>query len=92
MTHASCLSATIDSGLYVREKRDGDHYRFGGMTRKLKKLFCDSKLSPEQRRRLPVICDGEGILWVPGYGVRDADEEIDAKRVYLCYMTEEVHD
>ena len=92
LTHASCLSATIDSGLYVREKRDGDHYRFGGMTRKLKKLFCDSKLSPEQRRRLPVICDGEGILWVPGYGVRDADEEIDAKRVYLCYMTEEVHD
>lgn len=61
----------IHSGLYVRSKKDGDAYRAGGMTRKLKKLFNDKEVPPSQRCNVPVICDGAGILWIPGYKARD---------------------
>ena len=41
------------------------------MTRRLKKLYNDKKLSPAERERLPVFCDSEGIVWVPGFAVAD---------------------
>ena len=69
--HASLSSAKMVGSLCVRSRRDGDAYRYGGMTHKLKKLFSDRKLSRLTREHLPVICDGTGIVWVPGFGVRD---------------------
>ena len=39
------------------------------MDRKLKKLLCDLKIP--DRDTLPVFCDGNGILFVPGVGARD---------------------
>ncbi|MBQ8690143.1 MAG: tRNA lysidine(34) synthetase TilS [Clostridia bacterium] len=61
----------INNGLHVREKQDGDSYRYGGMTRRLKKIFNDRKIEACDRSRVPVICDSEGILWVPGLPLRD---------------------
>ena len=57
--------------LGVRSRRDGDSYVFGGMTRKLKKLYNDRGLSAAERRKLPVIFDGDGIIWVPGFPPAD---------------------
>ena len=67
-------SATIKDGLRVRSKTDGDAYRIGGMTRKLKKLFSDAGIPPRLRPHLPVVCDGEGILWTPPFGARDGGD------------------
>ena len=61
----------INSGLYIRSKKDGDSYKYGKMTRKLKKLFCDNKIPVSKRDDIPIFCDSEGILWVPGLRVRD---------------------
>lgn len=61
----------ISSRLFVRSKTDGDSYRFGNMNRKLKKLFNDRKISLDNRKNIPVFCDEKGILWVPGFGLRD---------------------
>lgn len=61
----------INTVLSVRNKKDGDAYRYDGMTRKLKKLFNDKSIPPSRRFDVPVICDDEGILWVPGFKVRD---------------------
>ena len=58
------------NGIYVRNKCDGDSYFYGGINRKLKKLFNDASIPRERRNDVPVICDTEGILWVPGFGVR----------------------
>ena len=67
-----CIESDIIVGeLFVREKRDGDAYRYGGMTHKLKKIFNDRGISPARRFEIPVICDDYGILWVPGFSVRD---------------------
>ncbi len=68
---AKLSSAIIEGTLCVRSKRDGDSYRYGGMTRRLKKLFNDRKIPLAERERIPVFCDEAGIVWVPGFGVRD---------------------
>lgn len=64
-------SAIINGNITVRSKEDGDSYRYGGMTRKLKKLFSDRSVPQHERSLVPIVCDGKGILWVPGFGVRD---------------------
>ena len=64
-------SDIIDNGLFVRSKEDGDSYIFGGITRKLKKLFNDRKIPPSLRQHIPVVADNNGIVWVPGFKVRD---------------------
>ena len=61
----------INNSLYVRSKKDGDAYKFGNMTKKLKKIFNDRKISLKDRDDIPVFCDSEGIIWVPGFKVRD---------------------
>ena len=61
----------INNGLFIRSKKDGDAYRFDNMTRKLKKLFNDRKVSLSDRKNIPIFCDKAGILWIPGFKVRD---------------------
>ncbi len=68
---AQIHSDIIDNGLSVRNRQDGDSYIYGGMTRKLKKLFNDRKIPPSLRQHVPVVSDNEGIVWIPGFGVCD---------------------
>ncbi len=82
-TQASIPNDIIIGDLRVRQKIDGDSYVFGGMTRKLKKLFCDKKIPKDKREKYPIICDDEGILFVPRFGVRDNSSEKDSKKLYV---------
>lgn len=84
---AEINSDTINGVLYARSRENGDAYRVGGMTRKLKKLFCDSKMTIEERNSLPVICDGEGILWVPKFSVRDGAKAKNGHKTVNIYYT-----
>ena len=68
---ANLSSAIINGSLYIRPKQDGDTVYYGGMTHKLKKLFSDRKIPPSKRGLIPILCDDSGVLWVPGFGVRD---------------------
>ncbi len=68
---ANLSSAIIEGELFIRYRREGDSYYYGGMTHKLKKLFNDKKIPVTERDTLPILCDQKGILWVPGFGVRD---------------------
>lgn len=77
--HATIGFDKIKGTIVARNRRAGDTILFRGMNRKLKKLFCDKKL-PE-RDRLPVICDDEGVLFVPGIGVRDGAYDKDGLRI-----------
>ncbi len=61
----------IKGTVFVRNRRESDVYLLGGHRRKLKKLFCDKKIPREMRDRLPIVCDEEGILWIPGFPPRD---------------------
>ena len=64
-------SAIIVGDLYLRPKKEGDTIYYGGITRKVKKLFSDRKIPKSQRDSIPLLCDDKGVLWVPGFGVRD---------------------
>ena len=68
---ADLTSAIILGELYVRPKRDGDSVFYGGCTHKLKKLFNDKKIPPSKRNMIPLLCDDKGVVWAPGFGVRD---------------------
>ena len=59
------------STLHARPRENGESYRFGGMTRKLKKLLCGRSLAEKSR---PVICDADGVIWLPGFPVADGKE------------------
>ena len=61
----------IKYSLYLRTRRPGDSYRSRGMTKSLKKMMSEKKTDLSLRDRIPVICDGDGIVWVPGFPVCD---------------------
>ena len=74
----------INGELSVREKRDGDSYVYGKMTRKLKKIFNDRSISQNERSRIPIICDRAGILWVPGFPVRDGGDKNSKRKLFIA--------
>ncbi len=67
----SLSPAKIYGSLFVRSRMEGDSYFYGGMTHRVKKLMADAKIPASQRAYLPVVCDERGIVWIPGFGVRD---------------------
>ncbi len=74
----------INGELFVREKRDGDCYVYGKMTHKLKKIFNDKNISQDERSKIPIICDGGGILWVPGFPVRDGGNKNPERKLFIA--------
>ena len=54
--------------LVVRNVRPGDRIQPLGMKgrKKVKALFIDGKIPRTVRRSLPVLADGEEVLWIPG--------------------------
>ncbi len=57
--------------LHIRYRRPGDTCVFGGMTRKVKKLFIDRKMTAEEKSTLPILLSGDEILWIPLFPPRD---------------------
>jgi tRNA(Ile)-lysidine synthase len=59
--------------LTIRNLRPGDRLRPFGMqgSQKLKTLFINRHIAPEERRRLPLLVSGDTIVWVAG--IRRAD-------------------
>lgn len=64
-------SDKIKNGLVARNKRDGDKIRSCGMSKSVKKLMCDKKIPLDLRSRIPMICDGNGIIAIPFVAIRD---------------------
>lgn len=60
--------ARVAPPLTVRFRRPGDRFRPLGLPdgKKLKDVFIDGKIPRLVRDRLPLVCDREGIVWVPG--------------------------
>lgn len=69
--HISVNSDKLKNKVFVRKRADGDRIVCRGMTRRVKKLYQQKKISLSERDAIPVICDSDGILWIPGIAVRD---------------------
>ena len=64
-------SAKINGTLYARGRHAGDRILLGGMHKSVKKLLGEKKVPLSLRRRLPILCDDNGIVAVPTVGIRD---------------------
>lgn len=69
---ASVSFDIMNFSLSARSRKDGDSYRHGSMTRKVKKLLSEKKLPLDYRDTLPIITSGDNIVWIPGFPVSDA--------------------
>ena len=67
----NCFFAIMVKNLHWRSRKEGDRIKTGGMHRRLRKLWNEEGVPPQLRDRLPLLCDGEGILWAPFAGLRD---------------------
>ncbi|MBP3887527.1 MAG: tRNA lysidine(34) synthetase TilS [Cellulosilyticum sp.] len=56
----------IKNGLQIRTRRASDYIKLKGGSKKLKKLFTDDKISKAIRDTLPLIADGDEIVWIVG--------------------------
>jgi len=64
---------TFKMGIYIRNRKDGDvfkPYKSNG-TRKLKEYFIDNKIPRHKRDNIPLIAQGNEIVWVIGYKISD---------------------
>lgn len=72
----------VEQPISVRNRRDGDWFVPLGMDgkKKLKDFFIDLKVPIKERDRIPLVCDGRGIIWVVGFRIDDrykVDESTD---------------
>jgi len=58
----------------LRNRRGGERFQVAAdrPRRELKKLFQESGVAPWERDRLPLLCVGERVIWVPGIGIDPA--------------------
>ncbi len=69
----------ISGSLTVRSKRDGDTVKSGGITKKLKRIFCDRHIPSHLRNEIPIIEDDLGIVAVGDICLRDGCRPIKGK-------------
>lgn len=63
----------IKSVIYIRNRKNGDRFSPLGMkgSKKLKDFFIDEKIPKEERDKIPLILDGEEIIWVVGLRISE---------------------
>lgn len=59
----------VKGPLFMRNRRPGDRFVPYGMSgsKKLKDYFIDEKISRDKRDKIPLIVDGDNIIWIVGY-------------------------
>jgi len=95
---ASCGEVTLDmegikGRLIARNWRNGDRFIPLGMRneKKLQDIFVDKKIPREERGRIPIICDEEGIIWVVRVAISERVKVGERTRrvLYLRAISEE---
>lgn len=62
----------IETAVCVRGRKSGDYFLCGGGNRKLlKRYFIDEKIPEAQRDEIPLLADGNHIIWVIGYRISE---------------------
>ena len=62
----------IKGGIIVRNRKAGDKIKLSMGSKKLKQLFIDLKVPKDQRSKIPIIQDDNGILCVGDF--RNSEE------------------
>ncbi len=76
--------------IYIRPRQAGDTIYYNGMTHKIKKMLCDRKVPNSKKHLIPVFCDDNGPILLPGYHVR-GDARSSDKYLYV-YILDRIGD
>ncbi len=64
----SCVALTLDGPLIVRSPRDGDRIRLaGGGHARVGALLAQAGVPARHRERVPIVVQGDRVVWVAGY-------------------------
>ena len=77
--HATRTLDILCNGAHFRLRKEGDTLLLHGMHKKIRKLQNEAGIPPALRQQLPLLCDAQGVLWVPFIGVRDQDPTTTAR-------------
>jgi len=62
----------IESQVELRYRRQGDKIVLGGVGEKLLRAYMtDAKIPQEERDNIPVVADGDNVIWLIGYRISD---------------------
>ncbi len=79
-----CAAAATGT-LHLRPRKRGERILHGGMHKAVRKLPCMAGFSPDQRARLPLLCDDGGVLAIPFGPVRDGAAKPKDTSLYLFF-------
>jgi len=76
--------------LVVRSRQRGDRFQPLGMSqpKKLNEFMIDAKIPQAWRRRIPLVCSPQHILWVVGWRIDDRVKVTDSTKQVLCLKFE----
>lgn len=79
----------IRGKLYIRGRRPGDYFKPVGQNgrKKIKDYLIDRKVDRERRDRIPMLAEGERILWIFGYAI-DREYRVDTQSdavLWVCF-------
>lgn len=57
----------LKGNLYIRNRTEGDRYRYGGMTHTPKKMLASKKIPTQMRKNYPIVCDGDTVVCMPAF-------------------------
>lgn len=89
LLHFSLCYDILNGSLVARQRLPGDRYHpvhRGGKT--LKSLCQEAGLTPQQRAALPVVCDRQGIVLVPGFGCDERVRLTESSEQILLFFPE----
>ncbi|MDR5659120.1 tRNA lysidine(34) synthetase TilS [Serpentinicella sp. ANB-PHB4] len=76
----------VKNNLLIRNRKEGDRFWPLGLSgsKKLKDFFIDYKIDREKRKLIPLVCDGEEIMWVVGYRMSEKYKITDSTKRILA--------
>ena len=95
-TYTKCFDYdTIKCNLQVRTRKSGDYIMVqGGQCKQsLKSYFINEKIPCEMRDSIPLLAEGNHILWIIGYRTSEANYvRSDTKRILEVQYMEEFYE
>jgi len=81
---------TITGSIVLRNRRPGDVFSPAGrgVSKKIKKLFNELGIPPEEREQVALLESGGTILWVEGVGVSEQAKPLPDTRDILIIVEE----
>lgn len=78
----------IKNAVQLRTRREGDYMQIDakGGTKKLKSIFIDKKIPQKDRSSIPLLVDGNHIMWILGSRISEAYKISESTRTILIVL------